>query len=486
MTELDDTAASAHRSLSERILLFLLRLLVRAFFRRVEVTGDEFIPRDRGGILVAWHPNGLVDPTMLTAHFPGRVIFGAKHVLFEWPIFGMLLRASGAVPIFRAKDAPDMGDDERRAGNNRSLGILAENISGGSYAALFPEGVSHDLPYVVPLRSGVARLFYQVCEAQAPGSPPPVIIPVGLHYDEKHLFRSRALVHFYPPLEWSTELDNDPERVRKLTDLINEALTKAVRPTEDWTTHRLINRTRKLIRAERAKRAGISSDQPTMEEKVLGFARVQHAYSERLQSHPLEAEEMRRRIAEYDEDLIALGLDDHELDRSPPIGGFWVLARTALNFAFVMLALPPLLLLGYVINGPPALLVYGVTKLIRTKKAAVATQKILAGAVFFPLTWLGVVISGMFLHEPIAARYQWLPDMPILFGVLLAILSVVGAMHALHYQAAARQSLKNLRVRFRRARRRDMINTALRERAEIFDETMRLAEGLKLPGDPIT
>jgi hypothetical protein len=116
----------------------------------------------------------------------------------------------------------------------------------------------------------------------------------------------------------------------------------------------------------------------------------------------------------------------------------------------------------------------------------VATQKILAGAVFFPLTWIGVVIAGAAAHEWSAARYEWLPDVPLLFGILLAVLSIIGAAHVLRYQLAARQAFKNLRVRFRRARQRRLIEAALAERAAIFDELMVLAEGLQLPGDPVT
>jgi hypothetical protein len=127
-----------------------------------------------------------------------------------------------------------------------------------------------------------------------------------------------------------------------------------------------------------------------------------------------------------------------------------------------------------------------VTRLVPTSKAALATQKILAGAVFFPLTWLGALFAGAAAHEWIVARYTWLPDRPILFGILLAALSIIGAAHVLRYQLAARQAFKNLRVRFRRARQRKLIEVALAERAAIFDELMVLAEGLQLPGDPGT
>ena len=57
----------------------LVRVLVRVFFRRVEVAGTENLPETGGGLIVAWHPNGLVDPGLILAHCPRSVAFGARH-----------------------------------------------------------------------------------------------------------------------------------------------------------------------------------------------------------------------------------------------------------------------------------------------------------------------------------------------------------------------------------------------------------------------
>ena len=48
-----------------RALRGLLWILLRVFFRQVEVEGPELLPADRGVILVSWHPNGLVDPALI-------------------------------------------------------------------------------------------------------------------------------------------------------------------------------------------------------------------------------------------------------------------------------------------------------------------------------------------------------------------------------------------------------------------------------------
>jgi len=65
-----------------------LAFIVWLFFRRVEVVGLENLPTDRGGIFVAGHPNGLIDPALILTAFPGQVVFGARHGLFRWPVIG--------------------------------------------------------------------------------------------------------------------------------------------------------------------------------------------------------------------------------------------------------------------------------------------------------------------------------------------------------------------------------------------------------------
>ena len=63
----------------EKLIVGYFRLLLRTFFRRVEVTGVENIPPEGGGLLVSWHPNGAIDATVLFTQFPRRVVFGARH-----------------------------------------------------------------------------------------------------------------------------------------------------------------------------------------------------------------------------------------------------------------------------------------------------------------------------------------------------------------------------------------------------------------------
>ena len=136
-----------------------VRRVIHAFFRRVHVVGAHSVPTDAGGLVVSWHPNGIVDPALIFAEFPGRVVFGARHGLFRIPVVGALLRAVHTVPIYRASDLPAGDADARRKANQMSLALTADlrlARQGARLGAVFARvglgpdgGVSHLLTQLV-------------------------------------------------------------------------------------------------------------------------------------------------------------------------------------------------------------------------------------------------------------------------------------------------------------------------------------------------
>ena len=467
-------------------------MLSSVFFRELEVVGRADVPADRGGIVVSWHPNGLVDPWLILAHFPRPVVFGARHGLFRWPGLGWLLRRLGTVPIYRAADAETADPERRRAANQRSLSALAGRVASGSFAALFPEGVSHDEPHPVELKTGAARLYY-LARQLAPDSPaPPAIVPVGLHYDEKRLFRSRVLVWFHPPIELPPVLDVTPaadeadeaarNRARDLTAEIERVLNDVVHATDDWAIHHVLHRTRKLVRAERAARAAANPGRPGIHEKALGFARVRNAYYALAPTQPARVAELRRRVESYDADLEALGLDDHELDRAPPLLSAWLVLTLVAQAVLVFLLLPPLLVLGYIVNGPTALGLLALCRVAARQKKDEATIKILVGMLAFPLTWIAAGVLAALGNHALRALFPALPHRPLLAGVIVAVLGAIGGAIALRYLRVLRQTWHAIRVRLARRFGRPEIDRLRAERAAIHDELMSISEGLELPG----
>ncbi len=474
-----------------RLLSRLFRKLLGLFFRRVEVVGVEQLPRVGGGLLVSWHPNGLIDPALILTSCPRPIAVGARHGLFAWPLLGALLRTLGAVPIYRAVDAQGGGSETERAERNRtSLGALTKKLATGELVMLFPEGVSHDAPHLSELKTGAAKLY---CEALASDpSPAPVILPVGLHYDHKAIFRSRALVVFHPPLVLPEALSRplaesasgEERRARyaAITREIERTLVEVVHATESWELHALMHRTRQLFRAERAHRAGGALEEESMHERALGFARVWHGYEANRERRKQDTERLLARIAVYDYELRGLGMSDAELDRDPSLGSRHLLLLSSLQILSVYLLLPPILVFGFLANVVPYQLLRLVTLLSAKLQKDAATIKLFIGALLFPASWAAVGFGFFRGGEALHARYASLPAGPWASAAWGVVLSVLGGFLVMRYQELSARTLRSLRVRLTRRRRRATIERLRRERAEIFEALSEMVEGLALPG----
>jgi glycerol-3-phosphate O-acyltransferase / dihydroxyacetone phosphate acyltransferase len=73
-----------------RFIEALCRLMLRVFFRRVDAVGLENVPDSGPLLMVANHPNGLMDPLLLLSRSPRPVSFMAKEPLFRMPLIGAM------------------------------------------------------------------------------------------------------------------------------------------------------------------------------------------------------------------------------------------------------------------------------------------------------------------------------------------------------------------------------------------------------------
>jgi 1-acyl-sn-glycerol-3-phosphate acyltransferase len=112
-----------------------VRALAKFYYPRIEVTGGGLIPRTGPVLLVANHPNSLIDPVLLgiAAQRPVRLM--AKAPLFDVPVFGAVLRSLGMVPAYRGSD-----DAKQVAKNRESLAVAGPQLAQGVVMGIFPEG----------------------------------------------------------------------------------------------------------------------------------------------------------------------------------------------------------------------------------------------------------------------------------------------------------------------------------------------------------
>lgn len=194
----------------------VLGAAVRVYFRRIELNRPDRLPTFGPVLLIANHPSSLTDVLVLGAAVDRRLHFLAHSGLFRPWYRGFVLRASGALPVYRREDHP--GETWR---NDDTFRACHELFDRGGVIVIFPEGTSETDRRVQKFKTGAARLAlgYEGMEGRAGLL---TIVPLGLHFTERTAFGSdviAAVGRAVPLQKYREAWLTDPEAaVRNLTD----------------------------------------------------------------------------------------------------------------------------------------------------------------------------------------------------------------------------------------------------------------------------
>ena len=189
-------------------------------------------------MLVANHPNALVDAMLVATTLERTVFITARATLFTSRPLSMVLRRLGVIPLLRAQDVPSTGNPSVFAARNgASRAHVIEALRCSAAVLVFPEGISHDGLYMAPLKSGAARLALQAHESNVRNLQ---ILPIGLIYEAKDRVNTTVLVRVGGPIDVDAWCLESPTRspaglTREIARQLGHA---ALDPSaRDWTPH---------------------------------------------------------------------------------------------------------------------------------------------------------------------------------------------------------------------------------------------------------
>ncbi|MBS1151040.1 MAG: 1-acyl-sn-glycerol-3-phosphate acyltransferase [Myxococcaceae bacterium] len=354
----------------------VVALLLKLFYRLEPVRdphGGLTLPGPV--IFVGNHPNGLVDPGMVFAFTRRHVTFLSKAPLFKIPVLGWMLRAMQALPVFRRQDnAGDM------AKNDSTLNASVEALTKGRAIMIFPEGKSHSEPQLAELKTGCARIALEALRQGAPVK----IVPVGLNYLQKDLFRSRGRADvgaILDPAPFVPKEGEDPrEAARRLTEAIADALRAVTLNLEQWEDLPLVQTAEALY----ALKVG-DPEQDT--ERLRAFARgMQLLRAEQ----PERFERIKGEVLSFQHRLCLVDARARELTyayRPATVGAF------VLRNLLWLLGLP-LVLLGIGLFAIPYAIPIAMVRLTRPEVDTEATVKVLTLLVLAPLWWALLTVGA--------------------------------------------------------------------------------------------
>jgi 1-acyl-sn-glycerol-3-phosphate acyltransferase len=454
--------------LLRRAIKVVLLFALRVFFRRIEVVGRSRVPREGACLFVLNHPNALVDPVFLLCFAPRRISFLAKSPLFRMPVIGLLIRALDSIPVYRKQD--ETGDTA--ALNRKTFERAAELLRRGGTIAICPEGASHNEPYLLPLKSGAARIALGAVSAAEGGALDLKIVPAGLYYTAKTTFRSGALLYFGEPIPVEPAEpgpDGEPPReaVRALSERVAEGLRALTLNADRHEALQMVARAERIFSAADED----EEDGDSLERELRRRRRFVEAYAYHRQHSSERLEALERRVSAYEEELRQAGLEDPR-QLSPSTVADYARVRKLLARVVIFLLLLPAALVGAALHYP-AYTLAGVlaTRFARQYDDVLSTFKIAGALLFFPLTWgvLALVLYGL---------VGW-------WGVLAALtLAPLAGYVALRTREKFDRFVAGTRAALFFIRERSFFRQLLEERRRIRREILDLGDEYERAGAP--
>ena len=401
-------------------------------FYRIDAVGA--VPETGPVILLPNHPNALLDPALVMATSGRRVRFLAKSTLFAGP-FAPLLRAAGAIPVFRKQDGA-AGDR-----NEETFAAVAAALARGEAICVFPEGVSHSSGRLEPLRTGAARMALSAAQKGVHVR----LVPVGINLERKTSFRSRATVAYGAPLLASPSgRSADAEGARALTTEIASHMRSLLVEADPGADAELVARIDQLYTSSRPQ-----PDDPhtALSRRRLIADAIHRLRVERPDWYGSALIQLRR----YDDRLQRFGLADDALDWDAsikPVRAFLVRETPA------AIVLGPIAAAALLVFAVPYALTAAVGRASRDMDVT-ATAKVVAGAVIYA-TWIVLlsIVAARMLGT--AAGVVVLLGLPVL---------AIGGLFAIERESAAWQTARSWLAL--RGARQTTRNALRRRRAEL-------------------
>ena len=185
------------------------------YTKKIKVVGKENIPKKGAVLFAVNHPNGLLDPLLVTTNTPRNTHYLVRAAIFKKPLVKKLLATLNLMPIYRIRDGV-----KELSKNTAIFNDCYEILNKQSALMIFPEG-SHDRRRTIrTISKGFTRILFGALD-KYPGLEIH-IIPVGVTYQNASQFPCKVAIHYgeaisanklYNPKELNKSISNVKEAV---------------------------------------------------------------------------------------------------------------------------------------------------------------------------------------------------------------------------------------------------------------------------------
>ena len=314
-----------------KVAFWMCRRVSAVQFRTTSSSSLTTLKEEGAGTMCCWwHTNVLMDPLGIFLQHPKEFVVGARHDLVTRPLLGWWTRKLAVQPVVRKAELLRGGCTEEEAMhlNGRSLLALSSGIAHGFGCVLFPEGTSHDGSHMIRFKTGPVRTVLAAAAlAKANQLPLPELLPVGLHFRRRELFRTDQYIEFGTPISLDESMipsemveaveqggwvEPPSETVHAIRDQLQSQLPYMTPNVASWEEHRALH----LVAHLEARQQNTPLN--SWEEEVIAARNVRKTWPGREEVFPPEplTDARFEAASEAAELLDANGLDGRDLDSS--------------------------------------------------------------------------------------------------------------------------------------------------------------------------
>lgn len=204
-----------------------LYIKIGLFFytKKIRTVGKENIPKKGAVLFTVNHPNGLIDPLMVTTNTPRITHYLVRAASFKNPMVKKVLASLNLMPIYRIRDGV-----KELSKNTEVFNDCFDILNKQKALMIFPEG-SHDRRRTIrTISKGFTRILFGAFEKYPDLKV--TIIPVGITYQNASQFSSKVAIHYGKPIK-----ANDFYNPNELKDSVNAIKSEVVNQLKELTVH---------------------------------------------------------------------------------------------------------------------------------------------------------------------------------------------------------------------------------------------------------
>jgi len=169
-----------------KIVLFFL-------LKKRTVFGIENIPKEGAVLFIGNHQNALIDALIIPTITKRKIHFLARAGVFKKNIVKKFLSTLNMLPAYRLRDGV-----ENMNKNYDVFNLCVEILKKKGALEIFAEGEHHIERRIISLKKGFARIILSTLQKYPETKIH--IIPIGLNYNSRLNFPSKATIYFGEPI----------------------------------------------------------------------------------------------------------------------------------------------------------------------------------------------------------------------------------------------------------------------------------------------